>query len=76
MKQIQHYGWEYETVDERPSEFMPTSGYAALSGYHSEVHSRRAARARRGLWRLVLGCLMVLALGSWVLWELAPLLRH
>ncbi|MEO6031023.1 MAG: hypothetical protein ABIP61_03815 [Burkholderiaceae bacterium] len=75
MKQLQHYGWEYETVDERPSEFVPSSGYATLSGYPSEVQSRRAARARAGLWRLALGCLAVLALGSLALWELASMLR-
>jgi hypothetical protein len=76
MKQIRRYGWEHETVDERPSEFMPSSGYACLSGYQTDLESRRAARARAGLKRLALCFLVMLALGSWAIWELVPLLSH
>ena len=43
------YGWDEEPADERPSEFMPSSSFQLLSGYHvPEDVSARAARRRRG----------------------------
>jgi len=43
------YGWDEEPADERPSEFMPSSSFQLLSGYHVPADlSARAARRRRG----------------------------
>ncbi|CAG1016449.1 hypothetical protein BURC_01331 [Burkholderiaceae bacterium] len=57
------YGWDEEPADERPSEFVPTSGYSALSGYHVPRDlSARVSRRRRGggLTRLVIATLVLL----------------
>jgi hypothetical protein len=43
------FGWDEEPADERPSEFMPSSGYSVLSGYHVPRDlSARTARRRNG----------------------------
>ena len=57
------YGWDEEPVDERPSEFVPTSGYSALSGYHvpRDLSARVSRRRRgRGLTGLVIATLVLL----------------
>lgn len=35
FKDSQVYGWDAEPKDERPSEFVPSTGYSALSGYYA-----------------------------------------
>jgi hypothetical protein len=48
-RQTHVYGWDEEPADERPSEFMASSGYSALSGYHVPADlNRRAAQRRKG----------------------------
>jgi hypothetical protein len=37
IKTSQLFGWEQEPVDERPSEFMPSTGFGTLSGYHANL---------------------------------------
>jgi hypothetical protein len=78
FKQSQIYGWESEPADERPSEFMPSTGYAMLSGYHDPAAARRAARrssSRFGAKSLIAFSIAMLALGAYGLLKLAPLLH-
>jgi hypothetical protein len=43
------YGWDEEPSDERPSEFMESTGYSLLTGYHVPTDlSARQARRRSG----------------------------
>ena len=79
-KQSHIFGWEEEPVDERPSEFMASTGYSVLSGYHPIDEPLRRLRAPRprsrfGFKTLLVSCLVILALGAYALAELAPLLR-
>lgn len=79
-KQTHVFGWEEEPVDERPSEFMASTGYSVLSGYHPIDEPMRAQvaprpRSRFGFKTLLLACVVVLALGAYALAKLAPLLR-
>lgn len=77
IKQPHIYGWDEEPVDERPSEFMSTTGYSVLSGYHpmnDPVRSQRP-KSRIGFKTLLVFCAVVLALGVYALVKLAPLLR-
>jgi hypothetical protein len=58
------YGWDEEPADERPSEFMTSTGYSLLSAYHVPHDlSRRAARRRRGgrgFPAVVIACIVLL----------------
>ena len=80
FKESQLYSWDAEPVDERPSEFMHSTSYATLSGYHSNFDTARrhtAARSSRsGLIGVLVFALVVLAVGGWALVKLAPMLRH
>ena len=78
FKESQLYAWESEPVDERPSEFMSSTGYATLSGYGSTIAPARRARrgSRFGLVGLLAAMLMVIAAGGWAIVKLAPLLHH
>jgi hypothetical protein len=74
------FGWDEEPVDERPSEFMASTGYSVLSGYHplpddNQAPRRRRAPSRFGLKTLLVCCAVLLALGAYALLKLAPLLR-
>ena len=40
FKDTQVFGWETEPRDERPSEFVPSTGYSALSGYYAMPDAR------------------------------------
>lgn len=61
FKDSQVFGWETEPKDERPSEFVPSTGYSALSGYYAmpEVRPRRSQRRGGALTVLVVGALFV-----------------
>lgn len=79
-KQPHIFGWDEEPVDERPSEFMASTGYSVLSGYHPIDEPLRPLCAQRssgrfGFKTLLVSCLAILALGACALAELAPLLR-
>lgn len=62
------YGWDEEPADERPSEFVPSSGYSALSGYHvpRDLSARVSHRRRSGGWAGVVIATLVLLLSSGV----------
>jgi hypothetical protein len=79
FKQSQLYGWDNEPVDERPSEFMPSTGYATLSGYHSALDARRTRRhrgSRAGIAAVLVFALLAIVAGGWAIVKFAPLLRH
>jgi hypothetical protein len=79
FKESQLFSWDTEPVDERPSEFMHSTGYASLSGYHSGIEApRRAARRSRrfGLASVLVFALIVVAAGGWAIAQIAPMLRH
>ena len=70
FKTTQVFDWESEPKDERPSEFVPTTGFWSLSGYYSMPPDaqamRRQHRGRRGgggavLW---LSAALVVTLGA------------
>ncbi|HJV63609.1 MAG TPA: hypothetical protein VJ743_21855 [Albitalea sp.] len=74
------FGWDEEPADERPSEFMPSSGYTALSGYHVPRDlSARAARRRTGHGfgaKMALAvCVALLVASGYALSEFAKLLH-
>jgi hypothetical protein len=79
FKESQLYSWDAEPVDERPSEFMHSTGYATLSGYHSNFDTGRRATARSshsGLIGVLVFALIVIAVGGWAIVTFAPMLRH
>jgi hypothetical protein len=65
FKDTQVFGWEVEPKDERPSEFVQSTGYSALSGYYSmpEVRSRPPDR-RSGISLVVVAGIVFVALGT------------
>jgi hypothetical protein len=77
IKQTQIYGWDEEPADERPSEFMQSTGYSVLSGYHpmNDPLRRRRREPRFGFKALLAFCIVILALGVFCLVKLAPMLR-
>ena len=78
FKESQLYSWDAEPVDERPSEFMHSTGYATLSGYHSnfDTSRRTVRRPRSGLIGMLVFALVVIAVGGWAIVKFAPMLRH
>ena len=80
FKESQLYSWDAEPVDERPSEFMHSTGYATLSGYPSNFDATRrrvpARRSHSGLIGMLAFVLCVVAAGGWAIVHFAPLLRH
>lgn len=72
------YGWDEEPADERPSEFVPSSGYSALSGYHvpRELSARVAHRRRGGgLTGLVIATLVLLVASGVAIQQFAKILQ-
>ena len=72
------YGWDEEPADERPSEFAPTTGYSALSGFHhSSDLSRRVAqrRGRSGFARLLIVCTAILGVVGFVIYQYAKVIH-
>lgn len=73
------FDWNDEPPDAGPSEFMPSSGYAATSGYHAPhdlAHPGSARpRRRRGAAVLVGFCLALLVAGGYALSQFAASLR-
>ncbi|HEY0857825.1 MAG TPA: hypothetical protein VGE16_12245 [Albitalea sp.] len=78
---LQHhhvYGWDEEPADERPSEFMPSSGYSALSGYHvpRDLSARLSRRRRGGGWvGLVIATLLLIVSSGVVIQQFAKILQ-
>ncbi len=78
FKATQLFDWENEPVGERPSEFLPSTGYSVLSGYHAiaaPIAHRRASRSRFGFTAWIVFAVAMLLLGAWAMSELAPMLR-
>jgi len=72
------YGWDEEPTDERPSEFAPTTGYSALSGFHhaSDLNRRAAHRqGRSGFGRLALVCAAILGVVGFVIYQYAKVIH-
>ena len=78
FKESQVFRWDSEPADERPSEFMHSTGYATLSGDHSNDTRRLAPQrsSRFGLIRVLVFALAIIALGGWAIVQIAPMLRH
>jgi len=78
IKATQLYGWDSEPVDERPSEFMSSTGCSTVSGYYSTAQATRQPprRSRLAFASLILVVLTVLAVGTLALASLASLLHR
>jgi hypothetical protein len=67
FKETQVYGWEAEPKEERPSEFIPSTGFSSLSGYYAMPPDARIYRRRHsgsGGLKLLFAAAFVLALGT------------
>ena len=74
------FGWDEEPADERPSEFVHSTGYSVLSGYHvpNELNARVARRRSGsgfGFKGLVIVVVVFLGLSAVVIHEFAKVLR-
>ena len=78
FKPSQVFGWDNEPIDERPSEFVQSTGYSALSGYHAMPEpnglAERRRQRQRGTTTLLLICALVLAAGTAAMFGLVHLL--
>lgn len=75
FKDTQVFDWDAEPKDERPSEFVPTTGYSSLSGYHTLTEAgpyRR--RPSRGMPVLAVAVIVV-GLGAAALFGFLHLLK-
>ena len=74
------FAWDEEPHDERPSEFVQSTGYSVLSGYHlpSDLNAR-AARRRKGAGfgfkSIVITCVVLLGLSGFAIYEATKYLR-
>ena len=74
------FAWDEEPHDERPSEFVQSTGYSVLSGYHlpSDLNAR-AARRRKGSglgFKGIVGvCLVLLGVSGFAIFEAMKFLR-
>lgn len=78
FKETQIFGWDQEPKEDRPSEFIPSTGYSSLSGYYSMPDSAGVAvrGRRRGRFNgLIVASLAVVGLGAAGLIGLLHLLR-
>ena len=73
------YGWDEEPADERPSEFAPTTGYSAFSGYHQPTGlNRRVARRQGrsgGLVRVAIVFVAILGVAGFAIYGVARMLH-
>lgn len=78
FKDTQVYDWDAEPKDERPSEFIPSTGFSSLSGYYAMPPDASVYRRNRrsgggtGVW---LVAALVVALGAVGLLGLVHLLK-
>jgi hypothetical protein len=78
FKDTQVYDWDAEPKDERPSEFIPSTGFSSLSGYYAmppDASVYRRSRRRGGGVGLWLVAALVVTLGAVGLLGLAYLLK-
>lgn len=78
FKDTQVYDWDAEPKDERPSEFIPSTGFSSLSGYYAmppdaSVYRRRRTGGGPGL--ALLGAALVVVLGLIGLFGLVHLVK-
>jgi len=74
------FGWDEEPADERPSEFMQSTGYSVLSGYYvpGDLNARAAHRRRGqglGFKTIVIAFVVFLGLSSVAIHEFGKLIR-
>lgn len=76
-KDTQVYDWDAEPKDERPSEFIPSTGFSSLSGYYAMPPDARVYRRRgsRGPGLALLGAALVVVLGLVGLFGLVHLIK-
>lgn len=77
FKDTQVFDWQTEPKDERPSEFVPSTGFSSLSGYYAMPPDARVYRRRSGMGAgtLLLAALLVIVLGATVLLGFMHLIR-
>jgi len=63
-KDTQVFDWDAEPHDERPSEFVPTTGYSVLSGYYAAPEPGRRRRGRSGVNPVIVASAVVVALAT------------
>ena len=80
FKDTQVFGWETEPKDERPSEFVPSTGFSSLSGYYAmPPDARQLRRSRRrggGLNVVLVAAGLMVGLGTAMLFGFLYLLKH
>lgn len=67
LKKTQVFDWETEPADERPSEFVQSTGYSVLSGFHAAPPTRPSTRKRSssgGINMLLVAAGVVIGLGA------------
>jgi hypothetical protein len=66
FKETQVFGWDHEPKDERPSEFVQSTGYSVLSGYYTLPDSAVAKRRQRrsGFNGVLIAALMAVGVGT------------
>ena len=74
------FGWDAEPADERPSEFAPSTGYSAFSGYHQPTSlnrrvARRQARSSGGLVRVAIVFVAILGVVGFAMYGVARMLH-
>lgn len=74
FKDTQVYDWSAEPKDERPSEFVPSTGYSTLSGLHGLREAGPYRSRPRGLPLLAI-CAIVIAAGVAALFGFLHLVR-
>ena len=78
FKDTQVFGWDSEPIDERPSEFVHSTGYSALSGYYSMPDTRGVASRplkRGGVSFLLTVSAAIISLGALGMYCLVQVLR-
>ena len=78
FKETQIFGWDSEPNDERPSEFVQSTGYSALSGYYAMPDTRGVASRtpkRGGLYFLLIVSAAIVSLGVVGMYWLVHMLR-
>ncbi len=66
LKKTQVFDWETEPADERPSEFVQSTGYSVLSGFHAAPPTRASTRQRSsgGINMLVVSAGVIIGIGA------------
>jgi hypothetical protein len=76
FKETQVFNWDIEPKDERPSEFLPSTGYSVLSGFYTLPDSAVPKRQRRsGISGVLVAALVAIGLGAGALVGLLHMLK-